>query len=271
MTTVCLFDIDGTLIGKSGEISERTIRAIAELKERGVKVALASGRPAFAARRYAEILSVNDVSMFFSGSFIENPSTGEVFEAMELSADDLKALTVFAEEKDCQLEFYTAQGFYVRQRNELLDIHISYLEHEPLGVLAELPGGSQVVKVGLMFRSSAHELKAIEDLRASFPDLTILVSYGAADPDIAFVNITHKKATRENAFAMLNQAHGVRPEQVICFGDAEADKPFISLAGMGVAMANAPESVRAVADRVAPDVEEDGVAVVLAEVFDLTL
>ena len=52
---------------------------------------------------------------------------------------------------------------------------------------------------------------------------------------------------------------GIAPEEIIAFGDAENDLDMLRYAGIGVAMGNADEEVKAVADYVTADVDDDGI------------
>jgi len=72
------------------------------------------------------------------------------------------------------------------------------------------------------------------------------------------------------ALAVVAEYYGIAQDKVIAFGDAGNDVPAIRWAGLGVAMDNAKPDVKAVADRIAPPYDEDGVAVVLEEIFGLS-
>ena len=52
---------------------------------------------------------------------------------------------------------------------------------------------------------------------------------------------------------------GIQPEEIIAFGDAENDLEMIRFAGIGVAMGNAEEPVKAIADFVTADIDDDGI------------
>jgi hydroxymethylpyrimidine pyrophosphatase-like HAD family hydrolase len=56
---------------------------------------------------------------------------------------------------------------------------------------------------------------------------------------------------------------GVDPQRVLAIGDSENDIPMLQAAGFGVAMGNAIAPLKAIADWVAPPIEEDGAAVAL--------
>jgi 5-amino-6-(5-phospho-D-ribitylamino)uracil phosphatase len=72
--------------------------------------------------------------------------------------------------------------------------------------------------------------------------------------------LTHPRATKEDALAELVEQIGVRREEVLALGDAEADAGMIRWAGVGVAMGNAMPEARAAADWVAPSHDEAGLA-----------
>ena len=75
--------------------------------------------------------------------------------------------------------------------------------------------------------------------------------------------------TTASTLALLCDRLGVAPADVIAFGDMPNDLPMLEWAGRSWAMANAHPTVREAADHVAPGHDEDGVARVLAGVFDL--
>ena len=61
--------------------------------------------------------------------------------------------------------------------------------------------------------------------------------------------------------------YGVTAAEVIAFGDASSDIPFIELAGLGVAMGNAPVEVQSAADYVTASVDQDGIAKVVRTIL----
>ncbi|MDH7571299.1 MAG: Cof-type HAD-IIB family hydrolase, partial [Armatimonadota bacterium] len=76
-------------------------------------------------------------------------------------------------------------------------------------------------------------------------------------------------ADKGRALSLVASHYGIPRERVIAFGDAHNDIPALKWAGLGVAVANAQPEVKAVADRIAPSHDEDGVAVVLEDLFGL--
>ena len=74
--------------------------------------------------------------------------------------------------------------------------------------------------------------------------------------------------TKASTLALLCERMGVDRSEVVAFGDMPNDLPMLEWVGRSYAMANAHPSVLAVADHVAPDHDDDGVARVLAGLFD---
>jgi hydroxymethylpyrimidine pyrophosphatase-like HAD family hydrolase len=77
-------------------------------------------------------------------------------------------------------------------------------------------------------------------------------------------------ATKWRAIEWLLDEWDIRPEQVVAIGDDVNDVPMLRGAGLSFAMGNAPDAVKAAADRVTATNEENGVALALREAFDLS-
>ena len=73
--------------------------------------------------------------------------------------------------------------------------------------------------------------------------------------------------SKATGLARLCERFGIAPDKVVAFGDSDNDLAMLDFAGIGYAMAQAPENVRAAADRIAPPNDEDGVLVVLEELL----
>ena len=86
----------------------------------------------------------------------------------------------------------------------------------------------------------------------------------------ALVEISAAGVTKATTLARVAAEMGLGPEDVVAFGDMPNDLPMLAWAGTSYAMANAHDSVRDLAGHLAPGNDDDGVAVVLADLFDLS-
>jgi hydroxymethylpyrimidine pyrophosphatase-like HAD family hydrolase len=85
----------------------------------------------------------------------------------------------------------------------------------------------------------------------------------------ALVEMSAAGVTKATTLASVCEERGIRPEEVVAFGDMPNDLALLEWAGRGYAMANAHESVLGATDHHAPPHDEDGVAQVLEDLFDL--
>jgi Cof subfamily protein (haloacid dehalogenase superfamily) len=265
---VAFFDIDGTIIGSSGTLSRPLISAIDALRRKGVEIALATGRPSFGARDVIEALAVKAPSMFFSGGLISRPLQGETVWVSGVESSGVRKIIDFCSQQQLYVEWYTADRYYIEHENDLTIRHQRYL-HVPPSVVpfSSLASDQVCVKLVVVCRNGCQEA-LVRNFASTVPAVAVTVGVGGFDPDLRFVNITNPSAERGQVFDRLCALYRVQPEEVIAFGDAEADIAFLSRAGWGTAVGNASSLVQQAARAVCPPVDRDGVAVAVAEILE---
>lgn len=264
---LAFFDIDGTLLGLDGRYSETTANEIQRIQSLGVKTAVASGRPYFAARHLIEDLGLDAAGMFYTGAQLLDPKSATKL-CSHVLADDI-ASQLLQEAKDLGLhcEAYTESAFFVEQHSDIVNIHAHHLQVEPqILPFSDVIGDNPLFKLLLGVNVTEQgDLLAVLALR--YPQLIFAKAYLAAYPDWHFASVISGSASKQKAFQHLLNFHQVSADQVISFGDAESDMDFITMAGTGVAMGNANNQVKAVANIVAEPVWNDGVAKVLRQLI----
>ena len=257
------FDLDGTLINSKFEVSSEDLAAVQRLTESGVTVCVATGRPLFGCRPLLQRLQLGTVCMFFSGALICSPDLKEIVWTQAIEVNLLQSFCAAILRKRLYLELYNQDGYFCFERNALTDLHAQYL-----GQRAELIALERIRELGSILKlvvicSAAEELDDYQHIAASFPELTTAVGSGSAHPQIAFANISSSNASREACFERICAHYQVCAEQVIAFGDGQADLAFIKAAGCGVAMGNACAELKAAADYVTCSVDQSGVSFAL--------
>lgn len=265
---LAFFDIDGTILGSSNQLSQRVIKSIQKLSLSGTKVALATGRPSFAAKKIAQQLEIDNWSLFFSGALISRPQSEETLFEAEIDSDLIIKTIDLCKELNLYLELYTSNNYFVESYSDITPKHTHYIGFDP-----QLADFSDLIKsknkiIKLLVATEGQ--KDRQDLLISqIPELKCLCSTGANHPDIIFNNITSITANRIDGFKRILNAYSIDPEHVISFGDASSDIDFLTLSGCGVAMKNAPKNVKEAANYVTDSVEEDGVAVFIDKILGL--
>ncbi|QHA91541.1 Cof-type HAD-IIB family hydrolase [Bacillus sp. N1-1] len=262
-------DLDGTLLNSEKNISERTKSVIFEAKRQGHHVAIATGRPYRASVRYYNELALDSPIVNFNGAFVHHPldrSFGTHHSPMELttaksivsSCSDINVKNIMAEVLD---------DVYLHQHDELImqnmiindssiftgEIHKN-LKDDPTSLLIH-PHEQQLADLRQMLRD--HHAEMIEHRVWAAP-LNI----------IEIVRVGLNKAVGLQRLA----AHfNVPQERIIAFGDEDNDLEMIEYAGTGVAMGNAIEELKNIANDVTVTNEEDGIATFLEERLKLSI
>ena len=79
-------------------------------------------------------------------------------------------------------------------------------------------------------------------------------------PGLSFINITAPEVAKGKALQALASCLDIRTDEIMAVGDGTNDIPLHSAAGLGVAMQNAPDELKSVADYITADIEQSGVA-----------
>jgi Cof subfamily protein (haloacid dehalogenase superfamily) len=258
---VCI-DVDGTLVGASGEVAPEVWVAAAEARARGIHLAICSGRPAFGlARGYAERLDPDGWHVFQNGASVLNLRTGES-RSRNLSARGVEWLRSVARSTGRILELYNDTDYAVESDAERARRHAGLLG-VPFRTRSfdSLPG--PIVRAQWLL--SAEEAEGV--LAELHPDLHYSHSTSPVMADTAFINITPTGVDKATAVRVVAGAHGIPMESVMMVGDGLNDLGVMTVVGYAVAMGNAEPEILAAADHVVAGVDEGG----LVEAIELTL
>ncbi|PZV20878.1 MAG: Cof-type HAD-IIB family hydrolase [Leptolyngbya sp.] len=266
-----VLDIDGTLAGVSNQINLPVLEAIRAVQQRGVAVAIATGRMYQSALRFYQTVGSTLPLMAYQGAFIKDPNTQKLHRHTPLPRQlALELLTYLAPMEaggDLSIHLYIDDQLHVRA---VIDDTEAYAERSGIrpvaaGDLAALLKGNVAIETTKLLTLSNNLgllSDILSDLGQRYPTddlyLTRSVEY--------FVEATHPKANKGEAVRFLAEdLLGLTRDQVMTIGDNYNDLEMLRYAGIGVAMGDAPEPVKQGADWVAPGVETDGVAAALRE------
>ena len=258
-----LFDIDGTLVRSDHTIDPQVLRALMSLEKKGIEVGFATGRALFGAREVLTQLPVNGPSMFFSGSLVCRPQSGEVLLEQQMALTELGEIIEAGRRAGVYTELYTRSGYFVEEVTPLAVMHSEYMGFLPKVVQFDSFIDQESILKVVMVGEDGSTTDTVFSIIAANPEVPCGVSYGAAHPGIVFANFTSAAASRPNALRVITEALGVTVQQVASFGDAVADLEFISRVGFGFAMGNATADVREKAKYVTSEVDEEGVLTAL--------
>lgn len=264
-----VLDIDGTLLNTGKIISEKTKQALIAAQEKGIKVILASGRPTTGMLELAEQLEMTKYEGFlvsYNGARVTDCLTKEVLFNQAMSIETGQAILEHLKNFDVIPMIDKEDYLYVN------DVYSGMLD---------LPDGAFNI-IEYEARGGNFKLSEIDDLAAfaTFPINKILI---AAQPEYLqkiapalhapfdeivtaafsapfYFEFTDKGIDKAKALNTVFPEMGIHSENIIAFGDGHNDRSIIEYAGIGIAMGNAVDALKEIADDVTLSCDEDGIA-----------
>ncbi len=240
------FDIDGTLLSfKTHRVSEGTVRAFNTLHEHGVRTFISSGRP--------KIL-IPPMPVRFDGYITMNgglafTTEGRVLLSNPIAREDSERWLDFAKEHRICTMVFTAEGMMAAQIDPIgLKIR-EQLEFE-------MP---PVVEIDNMRGHEAYQLIAIMPAEMDKEVGALLSHCRLPRWHPAFTDIVATGNSKAAGMEAICRHFGIRREETLAFGDGGNDIEMLEWASIGVAMGNAEEAVKAKANMVTTDVDNEGI------------
>ncbi len=256
-----MVDIDGTLLGKNGAISAEDRAALAEVCARGIPVSLSTGRTAPAALRIINQLSLDGYHIFFDGALVSDPKKNEEVYAQPMSKTIVKQAIEFAHLNEVNLEFYSATHYFAERETWSTEIRRQFFGIEPNIIdFNNLWEQERIIK-GTITVSSPEERAKASSFRIHFrSNLDFSLTKSPAFPEVDFINVLAPGVSKKKALEALALYLGIALTEVMAIGDGANDISLLSSVGLAIAMDNAPDEVKAVADYVTLDVDHSGLS-----------
>ncbi len=265
-------DIDGTLVGKSGKVSERTIQAFRECEKRKIPVIVASGRTFYGARNLALEAGLNAPIISANGGRCDMDASGESAPVYEDTLDEKTSVAVYKRlrKAGCFMTSYVGKCIYVLNETNGYGSTCSYKSEAVKGLdYVFIDDEELFLRKGTdhpyKYEAYSDDKALMDELRNDF--LSMGLSVSSAFP--FNLEIMPADGGKAKAIRALSEKMGVSMDEVMAIGDGSNDLGMIEAAGVSVAMGNAVEVLKNAAKYIAPDVEEDGAAIMI-EKFALT-
>lgn len=243
---IVFFDIDGTLIDmERKEISEKTLEALRRLKERGVLLCLATGRGPLTLPRFEGVEF--DAFLTFNGSYCFNRE--KTIFSNPLPGEDVRTLIRNAAALGRPVSIATRDRMAANGRDQDLVDYYAFAKREvEVAPDFDRAAGEEVYQVMLGCRKADYPLLLRGTRRAKIAAwwdraADIIPADGGKGVGIGKIL----------AFYQLDRA------QALAFGDGDNDIEMLQAVGRGIAMGNASQGLKAVADDVCGPVAQDGI------------
>jgi Cof subfamily protein (haloacid dehalogenase superfamily) len=250
-------DLDGTLHAEQQPFTPRVRAAVSKAQERGIRVVMATGRISRTALPFARDLGLTSPVICNHGATIHDGHTSALLFQQTVPLDLARQVIAWVPEDITALVCANEEFYVVRASADAVDFVGRY--HDHLHVVPDLAQSLLIKPQKIVFVNDEHvSTHLLGELREQFGQcLHVVQSFSR------YIEVTHCDVSKASAVAWLAKRWDIPREEVIAIGDQGNDISMIEWAGLGVAMGNAIDSVKALADFVAPCAEEDGAAVVI--------
>lgn len=257
-----VLDIDGTIAGESNQINESVLNAIRAVQEKGVQVAIATGRMYQSALRFHKKVGSTLPLIAYQGAWIQDPATQKVHRQWSVPKEMVSGLLDYFERPELRsllsVHFYINDQLYVREITPETQVYSERSGIRPIAV-GDLRTTLSTEPTKVLALSDDTDLitNLLGSLQKQYTPAELYLTKSVA----TFFEATNPAANKGAAVRYLaEELLGLKAENVMTMGDNFNDVEMIEYAGVGIAMGNAPEAVQAIAQWVAPTVEADGAA-----------
>lgn len=257
-------DLDGTLLTNQKTITQRTKQVLSQAIKQGVIVMPATGRGLKAIPEEVGEIEGISYALTVNGAAVVEYKTGKV-----LYSDYLDYKTAL-EALDYGFTFDALPDIYIgghaysqKERLNNVEHYMGSLTQKEMIVKSRIPVDDlrefvkshqeKIEKVNVIFHDMSEREKAYEYWKKN-ENLTVTCSM---DNNL---ELNSKTATKGKALLAFAKTLGISPEEIMVCGDSNNDFEMIQMAGLGVAMGNAIEEIKQVANFITKTNEEDGVA-----------
>lgn len=269
MYKAVFLDMDGTLLRSDHSVSEATKATIRTLTYRGIQVVLVSARPVNAVLPTFREIGIAESAPIISlnGSYIVE--RGQPIFQVQI---DLRTVVGVAD----QVRPFKATIAYYLQREWYSEVRDGWTDHEqkimdvpikvaPLTELVKEWSARNIAPNKMMVMSEPPAIRQIQQHLRTIYDGRLNIYPSKA----TYLEVMDRAGSKSNAVRLVSERMGIVPAEVIAMGDNYNDIEMIRFAGMGVAMGNAPDDIKAQAKYVTDTNNNDGVRKALERFFQL--
>ncbi|OOB77362.1 MAG: HAD family hydrolase [Epulopiscium sp. Nuni2H_MBin003] len=259
MIKLVAIDMDGTLLSDEKTISEYTKEVISQANQKGVRIVIATGRPLGGIKNTLAQLSLNtnnDYVIGFNGALVQNVITEEIVAREILHGEDLHNLYEVSKQIGVNIHAFAKDGTCITPKLSEYTEYEGKMNDIPLAEVdfSKIPKDAEISKI-MLIDPEPILTPAIQKLSKELYDKYTVVR--SAPFYLEFLN---KNANKGVGVEQLAKYLGINQDEVMAIGDAGNDLHMIKYAGIGVAMGNAIDEIKQIAQYITKTNNEDGVA-----------
>lgn len=281
MYKLVAIDLDGTLLNEYSMIPETTVDVLREARDMGVEIVLASGRPANSIITFAKNIGIDNYLIAGNGSLLYDIKNEEkIFDAFFSKKHALQIADI-CEQNSVYYNAYTEREIIANSLKYNVLVYEKENLFKPEGQRTHInivPNIKEYIEQSecdeylkmticddskIVFDNILRKLEEVQDIEILKPEWMSkkYFKHGTSEFSLQyyFSEITKKNINKWVALEELANRLGIKTEEIIAIGDNVNDEGMIRHAGLGIAMENAADDVKAVADYITGSYMNEGV------------
>ena len=263
-------DMDGTLLDEKHNISPENLAALKELREKGTEVMIATGRLDSMVKAYVKQLGIKTPVISCNGGLIRDFTTNETLYINEMSKSSARKTIEICKDHSIPYLLYCENMIYTDMLSKRVDFLQEYNESQPKedridflvvdNIFEDFNNIQNILKILIICEkgdSNLHE-KLEADLR-KIDDISAYKSSGI------LLDVMNKGVSKGNALKHYLKMKGLSSNKTAAIGDNFNDISMLEFADFSIAMGNAEDDIKAIADLVTKTNIEHGVAHAIRE------
>lgn len=267
-------DCDGTILNSEGFLPKEIINTFRALHKKGIHILIATGRNDILAKDYLDELDINCPVVGCNGATLVNFYTNEKYFIKSMDKSSLDKIFDICDSENIGVKAFTLDTCYTNDKvlydgginlittkyKKIMTYSVKYELVSDMRSISHLPN---FIKAVVIEKNIPRLLRIKDTINKNIPGVK------AVQSNWNCIDINSSDVSKGNAILEYAKIVGVKPNEIIAFGDSENDISMIKAAGLGVAVGNAADEIKAAADKVANTNDNFGVAKILKEIYQL--
>lgn len=275
MYDLIAIDFDGTLLAPDGKVSAATKRAVRRAVEAGFEIVFATGRNWYESMEVLEDVEHHATAVFVGGAITVDLEKREVIDRRTMDADAVVQVCKLFEAHDLaplvlQDRELGGVDFYHGQQAIPEAVRDWHQRHQL--IVREVQDLSELNHAHTLRVSTLGPRPAVaaaqREIDERYADRVFAYQVDLANYGVRLLEAFGPGVNKWEAIKRVAATHDIGPSRIVAIGDDMNDLQMIEGAGLGVAMGNARDPIKAVADRIIGPSADDGLAAFLTELVE---
>lgn len=249
-------DMDGTLLDAHSQVSPRTQAAVLAAMERGVLFVPSTGRPMCGMQNIQSLFPGDLPCILYNGAVAMTCKSKKILLSQNLDEACAHEIYRMGIDRGYQVVLWENEQLHVSEDCQATRLYRN-ITGATMQVVADISTLREVTKM-IWIIPPEEGPRLQEEIHAHFGGK---INCHTSRPYL--LEFVDAKASKGLALAAVGKAYGIAPEEMIAVGDGYNDVSMLEYAGLGAAMGNAPEDIKALCQHVTSTNDNDGVAVLI--------